>query len=173
MWINRLSNVIKAGGILLIAAGVGLMILGIFLPGETDFMNDIFEKLGTIGEYTAILAGALWLGRLVFREMKKRGIKINKYMKDFVKLLKTHHTLFGWVVTAAVLGHGLYFLLQTSEHMDSIYSGIAAGIGLIALVLIGVVLDKWAKKKKYILYRNIHKGIALLFGIALVIHLIL
>ena len=169
---KRLSVLINSAGVFAIAAGVILLISGL-ITSKSDFMEDLYQSVGSISEYLAIGAACLWLGRYVFTFLKKRKIGLSNYFPPVLKLLKKHHTVIGWAVLALASGHGAYFFFKTSEHMDRIYTGLAAFIGLVVLALVGLILDKWVKGKKFLSYRKIHKAIAVVFGIALVVHLMI
>ncbi|NKE06758.1 hypothetical protein [Mesobacillus selenatarsenatis] len=168
---NALSKWIKFGGYIVIAIFTGLFILG-FMTGETDLMSELFEKGGTIAEIGAITAFALWMVRLLFLQLKKRNFVFVNWVQLAFKLLREHHTLIGWAAFSAALAHGSYFFLQTNEEWESIYSGLATLIGFAFLVIFGLTLDKWAKGKKYLTYKKIHQAIAIVFGLALGVHLL-
>ncbi|WLR52051.1 hypothetical protein LC040_03815 [Bacillus tianshenii] len=166
------SLVIKVGGALLIAASAALLALGL-LTGATDTMEEMSKTLGAIAEYGAIGAGALWLVRHAVGFVKKRKMSFGHYVQMLFKLLRTYHTFIGWVVFSVATSHGVYFLLNESEHMDRVYSGLATFIGLVVLVSFGLLLQKRGKNKKYAAYKRVHQLIALLFGLALLIHLVI
>ncbi|MGV2939815.1 hypothetical protein AB5I83_09510 [Mesobacillus sp. LC4] len=168
---NALSKWIKFGGYTVIAIFAGLFILG-FMTGETDLMSELLEKGGTIAEIGAITAFALWIVRLLFLQLKKRNFVFVKWIQLAFKLLREHHTLIGWAAFSAALAHGSYFFLQTNEEWESIYSGLATLIGFAFLVIFGLTLDKWVKGKKYLTYKKIHQAIAIVFGLALGVHLL-
>jgi threonine/homoserine/homoserine lactone efflux protein len=84
------------------------------------------------------------------------------------KILKDHHILIGWVAFSAAFVHGSYFFLQTSEEMESIFSGLVTLIGFAILVSFGLLLNKLGNRK----YKKIHQWIAIVFGIALGVHLL-
>lgn len=148
-----------------------LFIIG-FITGETDLMSEIYEKIGTMAEIAAIAAFALWISRLALMQLKKRKPPFVKWFQLLFKILKEHHTLIGWAAFTAALAHGSYFFLQTSEEIESIYSGLATFSALAVLVAVGFILNKWGKGKKYLKFKKIHQGIAIVFGIALGIHLL-
>lgn len=168
---NVFSKVIKTGGALLIAVFAAMFILG-FMTGETDLMSELFEKVGTMAEIAAIAAFALWVIRLAFIKLKKRKFTFIKWIQMAFKILKEHHILIGWVAFSAALAHGSYFFLQTSEETESIYSGLATLIGFAILISFGLIINKWGKGKRYLKYKKIHQGIAIVFGIALGVHLL-
>jgi predicted Co/Zn/Cd cation transporter (cation efflux family) len=165
------TRFVKASGALLIAIFSGLFILGLVI-GETDLMSELFEKIGTIAEIGAIAAFSLWVLRILLMQLKKREFTYLRWIQLAFKFLKEHHILIGWAAFSAALAHGSYFLLQTSEETESIYSGLVTLIGFTILVSFGLFLDKRGKGKKYLKYKKIHQGIAVLFGIALGVHLL-
>lgn len=165
------SKLIKTGGAILIAIFTAMFILS-FLTGETDLMSELFEKVGTIAEIAAIAAFALWGIRFALIKLKKRKFTFIKWIQLAFKNLKEHHILIGWVAFSAALSHGSYFFIQSSEEIESIYSGVATLIGFAFLVSFGLILNKWGKGKKYSTYKKIHQGLAIVFGIALGIHLL-
>lgn len=168
---DALSKWIKLGGYIVTAAFAGLLILG-FFTGETDLLSELFEKVGTAAEIGAIAAFALWLARLLFLQLKKRKFAFLNWIQLAFKLLREHHTLIGWAAFSGALAHGSYFFLQTNEEWESIYSGLATLIGFALLVTFGLILDKWAKGKKYLTYKKVHQAIAIVFGFALGVHLL-
>jgi hypothetical protein len=168
---NALSKWIKFGGYTVMAISAGLFVLG-FMTGETDLMSELFEKVGTIAEIGAITAFALWMARLLFLQLKKRNFVLIKWVQLAFKLLREHHTLIGWAAFSAALAHGSYFFLQTNEESESIYSGLATLVSFAILVIIGLMLDKSARGKKYLTFKKIHQAIAIAFGFALGIHLL-
>ncbi|MEH7883448.1 hypothetical protein V7654_03885 [Bacillus sp. JJ1609] len=165
------SRIIKIGGTALITIFSIMFVLG-FITGETDLMSELYKKMGTMAEIAAIAAFALWVIRLAFIELKKRKFTYVKWIQLGFKLLKEHHMIIGWVAFSAALAHGSYFFLQTSEEAESIYSGLATLIGFAILVSFGLILNKWGKGKKYLRFKKIHQAIAVVFGIALGIHLL-
>ncbi|MBT2678895.1 hypothetical protein J7E38_07755 [Bacillus sp. ISL-35] len=168
---DALSKWIKFGGYIVTALFAGLLIPG-FFTGETDLMSELYEKVGSIAEIGAIAAFALWLARILFLQLKKRKVGFLKWVQLAFKLLREHHTLIGWAAFSGALAHGSYFFLQTNEEWESIYSGLATLIGFAFLVTFGLILDKWAKGKKYLAYKKIHQAFAIVFGIALGAHLL-
>lgn len=169
---DALSKWIKLGGYIITASFAGLLVLG-FVIGETDLMSDLYKKVGTIAEIGAITAFALWIVRLLFLQLKKRKFAFLKWVQLAFKLLREHHTLIGWAAFSGALAHGSYFFLQTNEEWESIYSGLATLIGFAFLVTFGLILDKRVKGKKYLTYKKIHQAIAIVFGIALGVHLLI
>lgn len=165
------SRMIKIGGTALITIFAIMFVLG-FITGETDFMSELYKTMGTMAEIAVIAAFALWVIRLAFIELKKRKFTYVKWVQLGFKLLKEHHMIIGWVAFSAALAHGSYFFLQTSEEVESIYSGLATLIGFAILVTFGFILNKWGKGKQYIKLKKYHQAIAIVFGIALGIHLL-
>lgn len=162
-----LSKLIKTGGAILIAAFAAMFILS-FVTGETDLMSELFEKVGTIAEIAAIAAFLLWAIRIALIKLKKRKFTFIKWIQMAFKILKEHHILIGWVAFTAALAHGSYFFIQTSEETESLYSGLVTLIGFAILVSFGLLLNKWGNRK----YKKIHQWIAIVFGIALGVHLL-
>ncbi|MEH7444615.1 hypothetical protein V7201_20065 [Bacillus sp. JJ1122] len=165
------SKMIKIGGTALISIFAIMFVLG-FIIGETDLMSELYKKMGTMAEIAAIAAIALWVIRLAFIELKKRKFTYIKWVQLGFKMLREHHIIIGWVAFSAALAHGSYFFLQTSEEAESIYSGLATLIGFAILVSFGFVLNKWGKGKEYLRFKKIHQAFAIVFGIALGIHLL-
>lgn len=165
------SRVVKAGGGVVISLFAVFVLIG-FRTGETDLMNEVFEKIGTIAEISAIAAFSLWLLRLSFIELKKRHFPSIKWIQLTFKFLKEHHVLMGWVAFSAAIAHGSYFFLQTSEEKTSIYSGLITLVGFAFLVSFGHILKKWGKGKKFLKYKKIHQGLSIAFGLALAVHLL-
>lgn len=162
---------IKIGGYTVIAVFSAMFILG-FITGETDVMSALFKKGGTIAEIGAIAAFGLWIVRLLLRQLKKRKFEFSKWVQVVFKLLREHHTLIGWAAFSAALAHGSYFFLQANEEWESVYSGLATLIGFAILVTVGLFLDKRAKGRKYQTFKKVHQAIAIIFGFALGIHLL-
>lgn len=165
------SRVVQAGGGLMISLFAILVMIG-FINGETDLMNEVFEKTGTIAEIFAIAAFSLWVLRLSFIQFKKRDFPYKKWIQLAFKFLKEHHVLIGWVAFSAAIAHGSYFFLQTSEEKTSIYSGLITLVGFAILVSFGHILKKWGKGKRFLKYKKIHQGISIAFGLALAVHLL-
>jgi predicted Co/Zn/Cd cation transporter (cation efflux family) len=165
------TRFVKASGALLIAIFSGLFILG-FVIGETDLMSELFEKIGTIAEIGAIAAFSLWIIRILLMQLKKRKFTYVRWIQLAFKFLKEHHILIGWAAFSAAFVHGTYFLLQTSEEKESIFSGFVTLLEFTILITFGLFLDKRGKGSKYLKYKQIHQGIAVLFGIALGVHLL-
>lgn len=165
------TRFVKVSGSLLIAIFSVLFSLG-FVIGETDLMSELFEKIGTIAEIGEIAAFSLWIIRILLMQLKKREFTYLRWIQLTFKFLKEHHILIGWAAFSAAFAHGSYFLLQTSEEKESIYSGLVTLSGFTILVTFGLFLDKRGIGRKYLKYKKIHQGIAVLFGIALVVHLL-
>ncbi|WP_210365349.1 hypothetical protein [Bacillus sp. REN3] len=164
---QAISRIMKIGGVFLAAVFAGLCVPG-FITGETEFMNELYEKVGTAAEIGAIAAFSLWMARIGFIQWKKRKFPYSKAIQFIFKLLNKNHVLIGWVGFAAAFAHGSYFFLQTSEESGSIYSGLAAFIAFSALVFVGMILKRSKRQR----IKRIHRGIAIVFAVGLGVHLL-
>ncbi|WP_283747193.1 hypothetical protein [Bacillus cereus] len=130
------------------------------------------KKLGSFGEYGAILAASSWFLRHIWLFLKKKNMHGFKIIKELYLFIKRFHILIGYTVIAVAATHGVYFLIKGSRHIILIYSGIFSLLTLIALGVAGFGLQKSNQKTKLKMYRKVHQFIGVLFGIGLLIHLI-
>ncbi|MGE7881732.1 hypothetical protein [Bacillus sp. NPDC094077] len=161
---------VKIIGITMIICSVALLVINV-IYGNVLNVKWLNKKLGSFGEYGAILAASLWLLRQVWLFFKKKNILGFKLIKELYLFIKKFHVLIGYTVLAVSITHGVYFLIKGSRHILLIYSGIFSLLTLIILGFIGFFLQHPNKKTKLILYRKAHQIIAIIFGIGLLIHL--
>ncbi|MED0987281.1 hypothetical protein [Bacillus paramycoides] len=162
---------VKIIGITIIICSVALLFINV-LYGNVLNVKGLNKKLGSFGEYGAILAASLWLLRQIWLFLKKKNMYGFKIIKELYLFIKQFHVLIGYAVIAVATTHGIYFLIKGSRHIILIYSGIFSLLALIALGIAGFVLQKSNQKTKLKMYRKVHQFIAVIFGIGLLIHLI-
>ncbi|PFJ17196.1 hypothetical protein COD67_17195 [Bacillus cereus] len=161
---------VKIIGITMIICSVALLVINVTY-GNVLNVKWFNKKLGSFGEYGAILAASLWILRQLWLFFKKKNIIGFKLIKELYLFIKKFHVLIGYVVIAVSTTHGVYFLLKGSRHILIIYSGIFSLLTLLILGIIGFFLQRHNKKTNLILYRKAHQIIAIIFGIGLLIHL--
>ncbi|MDP7989287.1 hypothetical protein Q9B79_05650 [Bacillus sp. MHSD_36] len=161
---------VKIIGITIIFCSIVLLFINV-IYGNVLNMKWLNKKLGSFGEYGAILAASLWILRHIWLFLKKKNIIGFKLMKNVYLFIKKFHVLIGYTVLAVSITHGIYFLLKGSRHLLIFYSGIFSLFILIILGIVGFLLQKHNKKTNLILYRKAHQIIAIIFGIGLLIHL--
>ncbi|WP_242239466.1 hypothetical protein [Bacillus cereus group sp. BfR-BA-01309] len=161
---------VKIIGIIIIFCSIALLFINV-IYGNALNMKWLNKKLGSIGEYGAILAASLWILRHIWLFFKKKNIIGFKLIKDVYLFIKKFHVLIGYTVLAVSITHGIYFLLKGSRHLLIFYSGIFSLFVLIILGIVGFLLQKHNKKTNLILYRKAHQIIAIIFGLGLLIHL--
>ncbi|WP_242296243.1 MULTISPECIES: hypothetical protein [unclassified Bacillus cereus group] len=161
---------VKIIGITIIFCSIALLFINV-IYGNVLNMKWLNKKLGSFGEYGAILAALLWILRHIWLFLKKKNIIGFKLMKDVYLFIKKFHVLIGYTVLAVSITHGIYFLLKGSRHLLIFYSGIFSLFILIILGIVGFLLQKHNKKTNLILYRKAHQIIAIIFGIGVLIHL--
>lgn len=161
---------VKIIGITIIFCSIVLLFINV-IYGNVLNMKWLNKKLGSFGEYGAILAASLWILRHIWLFLKKKNIIGFKLMKDVYLFIKKFHVLIGYTVLAVSITHGIYFLLKGSRHLLIFYSGIFSLFILIILGIVGFLLQKHNKKTNLILYRKAHQIIAIIFGIGVLIHL--
>lgn len=159
---NILSTRMKTIGILFILAFAGLFI------GQTEWMGELYEMIGSMAEIFAITAFSVWLFKIAIIQLKKRKFPFLKTIQFTFKLLKQQHIHIGLVGFSAAMAHGSYFFLQTSEDAGSIYSGLFALVTFLVLISFGMILN--GKKKAE--YKKIHQRLAVGFALALAVHLL-
>lgn len=157
-------------GITIIFFSIALLCINV-IYGNVLNVKWLNKKLGSFGEYGAILAASLWILRHVWLFLKQKNIIGFKLIKDVYLFMKKFHVLIGYAVLAVSITHGVYFLLKGSRHLFIIYSGIFTLIILIILGIVGFFLQRHNKKTNLILYKKAHQIIAIIFGIGLLIHL--
>jgi len=162
---------VKIIGITIIVCSVELLFINI-LYGNVLNVQWLNKKLGSLGEYGAIIAASLWFLRQIWLFLKKKNMHGFKMIKELYLFIKQFHVLIGYAVIAVATTHGIYFLIKGSRHIILIYSGIFSLLALIALGIAGFVLQKSNQKTKLKKYRKVHQIIAIIFGIGLLIHLI-
>ncbi|OJE36103.1 hypothetical protein BAQ47_20745 [Bacillus tropicus] len=161
---------VKIIGFTIIFCSVALLFINV-ICGNALNVKGLNKKLGTFGEYGAILAASLWFLRHIWLFFKKKDIIGFNVIKNLYLFIKKFHVLIGYAVLAVSITHGVYFLLTGSRHILIIYSGIFSLFILIVLGIIGFFLQKHNEKRNLILYRKSHQIIAIIFGIGLLIHL--
>lgn len=161
---------VKIIGVTIIFCSIALLFINV-IYGNALNMKWLNKKLGSFGEYGAILAASLWILRHIWLFLKKKNIIGFKLIKDVYLFIKKFHVLIGYTVLAVSITHGIYFLLKGSRHLLIFYSGIFSLFILIILGIVGFFLQKHNKKTNLILYRKAHQIIAIIFGIGLLIHL--
>ncbi|WP_436864674.1 hypothetical protein [Bacillus fungorum] len=161
---------VKIIGFTIIFCSVALLLINV-IYGNVLNVKGLNKKLGSFGEYGAILAASLWFLRHVWLFFNKKNIIGFKLIKDLYLFIKKFHVLIGYAVLAVSTTHGVYFLLKGSRHILIIYSGIFSLFILIILGVVGFSLQKRNKKTNFILYRKAHQIIAIISGIGLLIHL--
>ena len=161
---------VKIIGITIIFCSIALLFINV-IYGNVLNMKWLNKKLGSFGEYGAILAASLWILRHIWLFLKNKNIIGFKLMKDVYLFIKKFHVLIGYTVLAVSITHGIYFLLKGSRHLLIFYSGIFSLFILIILGIVGFLLQKHNKKTNLILYRKAHQIIAIIFGIGVRIHL--
>lgn len=135
-------------------------------------LSHFAKNLGSLAELFTIGAAGLWFIKTLSIQLKKRNISFWKVLKQPLVLLRKHHVLLGWTVLFTVAGHGAYFLFLAHKAPVTVYTGLAAFIVLIFLASAGVWLQFFAPKRKTVgLSKKIHAVLALLFGIAVLLHL--
>ncbi|MFE6138445.1 hypothetical protein [Bacillus sp. NPDC057893] len=162
---------VKIIGITIIICSVELLFINV-LYGNVLNVKWLNKKLGSFGEYGAILAASLWFLRQIWLFLKKKNMHGFKMIKELYLFIKQFHVLIGYAVIAVATTHGVYFLIKGSRHIILIYSGIFSLLALITLGVAGFVLQKSNQKTKLKMYRKTHQIIAVIFGIGLLIHLI-
>lgn len=161
---------VKIIGITIIICSAALLVINV-IYGNILNVKWLNKKLGSFGEYGAILAASLWILRQIWLFFKKKNILGFKLIKELYLFIKQFHVLIGYAVIAVSITHGVYFLIKGSHHILIIYSGIFSLLTLIILGVVGFFLQKRSKKTNLILYRKVHQIIAIIFGIGLLIHL--
>ncbi|EJS68931.1 hypothetical protein CN425_08005 [Bacillus cereus] len=161
---------VKIIGITIIICSAVLLVINV-IYGNVLNVKWLNKKLGSFGEYGAIIAASLWFLRQIWLFLKKKNILGFKFFKELYLFIKKFHVLIGYAVIAVSITHGLYFFIKGSRHILLIYSGIFSLLTLIVLGFIGFFLQKPNKKTNLILYRKAHQIIAVIFGIGLLIHL--
>ncbi|MDA1600594.1 hypothetical protein ACQVPW_14305 [Bacillus cereus] len=163
-------SLVKIIGLIIIFCSVALLLINV-IYGNVLNVKGLNKKLGSFGEYGAILAASLWFLHHVWLFFKKKNIIGVKLIKDLYLFIKKFHVLIGYAVLAVSITHGVYFLLKGSRHIFIFYSGIFSLFILIILGIVGFSLQKHNKKTNLKLYRKAHQIIAIIFGIGLLIHL--
>ncbi|MBJ7932272.1 MULTISPECIES: hypothetical protein [Bacillus cereus group] len=162
---------VKIIGIIIILCSAALLVINV-IYGNVLNAKWLNKKLGSFGEYGAILAASLWILRQLWLFFKKKNTLGFKLIKELYLFIKNFHVLIGYAVIAVSITHGVYFFIKGSRHILIIYSGIFSLLTLIILGIIGFLLQRHNKKINLILYRKAHQIIAIIFGIGLFIHLI-
>ncbi|OQR56741.1 hypothetical protein [Bacillus sp. CDB3] len=162
---------VKIIGITIIVCSVELLFINV-LYGNVLNVQWLNKKLGSLGEYGAIIGASLWFLRQIWLFLKKKNMHGFKMIKELYLFIKQFHVLIGYAVIAVTTTHGIYFLIKGSRHIILIYSGIFSLLALIALGVAGFTLQKSNQKTKLMMYRKVHQIIAIIFGIGLLIHLI-
>ncbi|MGG5737251.1 MULTISPECIES: hypothetical protein [Bacillus cereus group] len=162
---------VKIIGITIIVCSVELLFINV-LYGNVLNVQWLNKKLGSLGEYGAIIAASLWFLRQIWLFLKKKNMHGFKMIKELYLFIKQFHVLIGYAVIAVTTTHGIYFLIKGSRHIILIYSGIFSLLSLVALGVAGFTLQKSNQKTKLMMYRKVHQIIAIIFGIGLLIHLI-
>ncbi|MBP1757096.1 MAG: hypothetical protein H6Q59_3494 [Firmicutes bacterium] len=101
-----------------------------------------------------------------YRDKLKRNEKFYKVYMNFLKFFAKYHRYFGFATILMILIH---FFIQFSNYGLSITGCIAAGVMLLQIVL--GIYGQFSKKKmkSWIL---IHRGIAVLLLVTILIHII-
>ncbi len=162
---------IKITGITIIICSLELLFINV-LYGNLLNVQWLNKKLGSFGEYGAIIAASLWFLRQMCLFLKKKNMRGFKMIKELYLFIKQFHVLIGCAVIAVATTHGVYFLIKGSRHIILIYSGIFSLLTLIALGIAGFVLQQSKQKTKLKMYRKVHQFIAVIFAIGIFIHLI-
>ncbi|WP_242213392.1 hypothetical protein [Bacillus cereus group sp. BfR-BA-01383] len=161
---------VKITGITIIICSVELLFINVTY-GNVLNVKWLNKKIGSIGEYGAIIAALLWFLRHLWLFLKKKNIHVFKKVKELYLFIKKFHVLIGYAVISVATTHGVYFLLNGSQHILLFYSGIFSLLTLIVLGCVGFFLHQTNKKTKLIMYRKLHQIFAIIFGIGLLIHL--
>lgn len=169
---NRYFHVcVKIIGITIIICSVEMLFINV-MYGNVLNVKWLNKKLGSFGEYGAIMAASLWFLRHIWVFLKKKNIQGFKKVKEVYLFAKKFHVLIGYAIIAVAITHGVYFFIKGSRHILLIYSGIFSLLALIVLGIVGFYLQQINKKEKFMMYRKVHQIIAIIFGIGLFIHLI-
>ncbi|HDR8066412.1 hypothetical protein P4388_12400 [Bacillus thuringiensis] len=162
---------VKIMGITIIICSVEMLFINV-IYGNVLNVKWLNKKLGSFGEYGAIIAASLWFLRRIWLLLKKKNIQGFKKVKEVYLFAKKFHVLIGYAVIAVTITHGVYFLIKGSRHILLIYSGIFSLLALLVLGIVGFYLQRINKKETFMMYRRVHQIIAIIFGIGLFIHLI-
>lgn len=139
---------------------------------STRSLNRIAKKLGSLAGLFTIGAAGLWTVKTLFIQLKNRNMGIGQALKEPLMFLRKHHVLLGLTVLGLAFGHGTYFLVLLHGTGGKVYTGLAAFFLLAILAGAGVWLKFAAPKRKTVSSsRKIHAALALLFVIALLLHL--
>ncbi|AIY75350.1 putative membrane protein [Bacillus cereus] len=100
---------VKIIGFTIIFCSVALLFINVICGNELN-VKGLNKKLGTFGEYGAILAASLWFLRHVWLFFKKKNIIGFNVIKNLYLFIKKFHVLIGYTVLAVSITHGIYFL---------------------------------------------------------------
>ncbi|PGW52713.1 hypothetical protein [Bacillus thuringiensis] len=162
---------VKIIGITIIICSVELLFINV-MYGNALNVKGLNKKLGSFGEYGAIIAASLWFLRHIWLFLKNKNIHGFKKVKEIYLFAKKFHVLIGYAVIAVTITHGVYFLIKGSRHILLIYSGIFSLLAIIVLGIVGFYLQRINNKEKFVMYKKVHQIIVIIFGIGLFIHLI-
>lgn len=162
---------VKIIGITIIICSVELLFINV-MYGNALNVKGLNKKLGSFGEYGAIIAASLWFLRHIWLFLKNKNIQGFKKVKEIYLFAKKFHVLIGYAVIAVTITHGVYFLIKGSRHILLIYSGIFSLLAIIVLGIVGFYLQRINNKEKFVMYKKVHQIIVIIFGIGLFIHLI-
>jgi hypothetical protein len=162
---------VKIIGITIIICSVELLFINVMYVNALN-VKGLNKKLGSFGEYGAIIAASLWFLRHIWLFLKNKNIQGFKKVKEIYLFVKKFHVLIGYAVIAVTITHGVYFLIKGSRHILLIYSGIFSLLAIIVLGIVGFYLQRINNKEKFVMYKKVHQMIVIIFGIGLFIHLI-
>ncbi|MHA4217030.1 hypothetical protein [Bacillus cereus] len=162
---------VKIMGITIIICSVLMLFINV-IYGNVLNVKWLNKKLGSFGEYGAIIAASLWFLRHIWLFLKNKNIQGFKKVKEIYLFAKKFHVLIGYAVIAVTITHGFYFLIKGSRHILLIYSGIFSLLAIIVLGIVGFYLQRINNKEKFVMYKKVHQIIVIIFGIGLFIHLI-
>lgn len=150
--------------VFLILLGIGIWIVSPIPSPNWNVNGKVVGWASVFFVFITTLHGILWF--IITRESLKLSSKTKKFLSTSIKIVKPLHMNTGMIGLGLAFMHGFAYLSVTSFQNIYIVSGLTALLSLLILTIDGIGL-----MVSPFLSRKVHRWIAVVFLLSLIVHL--